>query len=268
MKEKLLSGVLAIILLAVLAGCSSIVPTPHSNPTPIMPMTAAAEPAPVAPAPADQAPIAPAREKSAPAEQTPDIEEISQPAEAKLTPDGDIVDGALATQDNPVPFGTWATVTARADGKVNTAYARISEVITDQKQAQVFIDEYNSKNPNGEIPSLEEHAEFLDYVVVEYEVFFPDDFTDYDRITFYGLIFSRENNQERWIASDGSNYYWMGSVITIDTPSRETGYPHNGDTVKCRIVYPMIKDYTDYTLLNKERVDYDSDYIYTYFSIA
>ena len=65
------------------------------------------------------------------------------------------------------------------------------------------------KNPTDQILALAEHAEFLDYILVEYEVYFHADFTDSDTITFWGLSLRRENNQEDWIASDGSNYYWI-----------------------------------------------------------
>jgi len=197
--------------------------------------------------------------------QNTDASDDSEPV--KSAPDGDIVDGALTTKEEPVPLGTWASVTVSEGGWPKSAYARISSVITDQTEVQILIDEYNNNNSSDEIPALEEHAEFLDYVVVEYEVYFPDDFSDSDYITFYGLVFSRENNQDFWIASDGSNYYWMGSVSTIDTPSEETGYPENGDTVKGKVVYPMIKDNTDYTLHYEERTEDLSAEIDIYFAV-
>lgn len=185
----------------------------------------------------------------------------------KTIPDGDIVDGALATKENPVTIGTWASITVSDGGWPKPAYARISNVITDQTEVQALIDEYNNKNSGDTIVSLEEHAEFLDYVIAEYEVYFPDNFTDSDSVSFSGLILSRENNQDQWIASDGSNYYWMGSETRIDVPSSETGYPQNGDTVTCKVAYPMIKGYTDYTLQYKERTEDLSETIETYFAI-
>jgi len=182
-------------------------------------------------------------------------------------PEGDVVDDALATKEEPVPLGTWAAITISDGGWPKPAQARIINVTADQTQTQALIDEYNTKNPNDQILSLEEHAEFLDYILVEYEVYFPADFTDSDTITFWGLILRRENNQSDWIASDGSNYYWMGSEEIIDAPSKETGYPQNGTTVKCKVVYPMIKGYTDYTLHYKERNEDLSANIDTYFAI-
>lgn len=177
----------------------------------------------------------------------------------KPAPEGDVVDGTLATQDNPVPLGTWASITVSDGGWPKPAQARIISVITDQTND--IISEYKEMNP------LEEHEEFIEYVLVEYEVYFPNDFTDSDNISFFELIFSRANNQEDWIASDGSNYYWMGSVEEIDIPDEIRKNIKNGDTVKCQIVYPMIKGYTDYTLQYQERTEDLSAKIDTYFAI-
>lgn len=197
-----------------------------------------------------------------------DSSEASASAEVSVAaPEGDVLDGALATKEEPVPLGTWAAIFISDGGWPKPAYARIINVSTDQTQTQALIDEYNTNNPNDQVIALEEHAEFLEYVLVEYEVFFPADFTDSDKITFWGLILRRENNQEDWIASDGSNYYWMGSEVIIDAPSNETGFPKNGSTVTCKVVYPMIKGYTDYTLHYQERNEDLSATIDTYFAI-
>lgn len=193
--------------------------------------------------------------------------ETTKESEVAAGPEGDIVDGALATKENPVPLGTWASIHITDGGWPKPAYARIINVSVDQTQTLALIDEYNTKNPNDTILDLAEHTEFLDYVLVEYEVYFPADFTDSDTVMFSGLILLRENNQEDWIASNGSNYYWMGSEEIIDAPSKDTGYPGSGDTVTCTVVYPMIKGYTDYTLHYKERNVDLSATIDTYFAI-
>lgn len=196
-------------------------------------------------------------------ESQPDTDES---VSGKTEPDGDIVDGKLATKENPVPFETWAAVTITDGGWPKPAYVRMVNVITDESSVQVLIDDYNEKNPGRELLELEEHAEFLEYVVVEYEMFFPADFTNSDEIRSR-ITLSRENNDEGWIASDGSNYFWMGSVETLEAPSSETGYPQNGDTVKCSIIYPMIKGKTDYTLHYQERNEDLSETIDTYFAV-
>lgn len=193
--------------------------------------------------------------------------ETTKENEVAAGPEGDIVDGALATKENPVPLGTWAAIYISDGGWPKPAHARIINVSVDQTQTLALIDEYNTKNPNDQIIDLAEHTEFLDYILVEYEVCFPADFTDSDTIMFSGLILRRENNQEDWIASDGSNYYWMGSEEVIDAPTKETGYPENGDTITCTVVYPMIKGYTDYTLHYQERNEDLSATIDTYFAI-
>lgn len=104
-------------------------------------------------------------------------------------------------------------------------------------------------------------------MLVEFEVYFPNEFTDSEKIIFYGLSISRENNQAEWIASDGSNYYWMGSEELIEIPSEIRQNLKNGDTVVFKLVYPMIKEYTDYTLHYKERNEDLSETIHTYFAI-
>lgn len=48
---------------------------------------------------------------------------------------------------------------------------------------------------------------------MEYEVFFLADFSDSDEVTFWKFIFTRVNNNDKWIVSDGSNYYWMSQLL-------------------------------------------------------
>ena len=250
MSKKLISVILAILFLVALAGCDSTKSTPSSTPDSAEPAAA------VASVPTQVSPPSP------PSEPAP-------PPEGKLVPDGTIVDGAQATKENPVPFGTWVSVTVSDGGWPKPAYVRVVNVITDQSQSQALIDEYNSKHSGNGVPSLEEHAEFLDYVIAEYEVFFPADFSDSDSISFYALSFSRKNNQEGgWIASNGSSYLSMGSMTILDGPSRETGFPKPGDTVTCKVLYSMIQDYTDYALHYDERTEDLSATIETYFAVA
>lgn len=216
-----------------------------------------------------------------PAAVTAEVESLDKSTEADTTeaeiteaetadptpPEGNIVDGALASQENPVPLGTWASITVSDGGYPKNAYARMLKVITDPAQTQALIDAYDAKNPDDPMLTLEEHAEFLEYVIVEYEVYFPGNFTDSEHINFGGIILRRENNQEDWIASDGSDYYWLGTETRMDVPSRESGYPKNGDTVQCKVAFPMIKGYTDYTLLYSERNEELTETINTYFSL-
>ena len=198
-------------------------------------------------------------------EETGDKEESEQKQASK--PEGDIIEIGKSTKDNPIPMGTWAQLTITDGGWPKTAYVRLVNVSDEQARVQSVIDAYNKNNSNNSITPLEEHAEFLDYVLVEYEVYFPTEFTESSDISFSGMVMSRNNNQEKWLASDGSDYYWMGAVSNVEVPTVETGYPVNGDTVTCKLVYPMIKNYTDYTLLYKERTEDLTETIETYFAI-
>lgn len=195
-------------------------------------------------------------------EPTPNEEVIESDPVTEATkpaPEGDVVDGALTTKENPVPFGTWGSINISDGGWPKPAQARILNVITDQSHDVIV--EHKSVNP------LEEHEEFLEYVLVEYEVYFPNEFTTSSNINFYGLILSRENNQKDWIASDGSNYYWMGSVEVIDIPKETRRNLKNGDTVICQVVYPMIIGNTDYTLHYSSKNEDLSETLNTYFAI-
>lgn len=211
----------------------------------------------------------PNTEKTEDIEESGDESELNEESEQKQAskPEGDIIEIGSSTKDNPIPMGTWAQLTITDGGWPKTAYARVVNVSDEQNQVQSVIDGYNTTHPNDSIEPLEEHAEFLDYVLVEYEVYFPTEFTESSNISFSGMVMSRNNNQEDWIASDGSNYYWMGAVTNVEVPTLETGYPVNGDTVTCKLVYPMIKNYTDYTLLYKERTEDLTETIETYFAI-
>lgn len=260
-KRRILTLILAVLILLTLAACGDTSNTGSSSTAPQYSSE-------------EQQELSSNENKQ---QETPS-EDTSQPASADFqsneasssgasAPEGDIVDGKLATKENPVPFGNWAAVTISDGGWPKPAYVRMVNVITDQTQVQALIDDYDSKNPGRELLALEEHAEFLDYVVMEYELFFPADFTTSEVIRSQ-ITLSRENNQEKWIASDGSNYYWMGSVNTLEVPTKETGYPKNGDIVKCSIIYPMIKGNTDYTLHYKERTEDLSETIDTYFAVA
>lgn len=256
MKMQLKAGVMLMILILGLSGCS----------------TAETEPS------AASVPETTEETREDAAETTEQIQEAAEETEMDTeqsesvqdeiisVPEGEVVEFAASSPENPVPVGAWASITVSDGGWPKPAYARISSVITEQEQTQELIDTYTESSGEEIIP-LEEHAEFLDYIVVEYEVFFPDGFTESDNITFWGLIFSRENEGEKWIASDGSDYYWMGSLTTIEAPSSETGYPENGDTVQCKVVYPMIKDYTDYTLCYQERTEDLEETIETFFAV-
>lgn len=59
----------------------------------------------------------------------------------------------------------------------------------------------------------------------------------------------------------------MGSEELIEIPSEIRQNLKNGDTVVFKLVYPMIKEYTDYTLHYKERNEDLSETIHTYFAI-
>ena len=178
------------------------------------------------------------------------------------------VKASESTEESPVPFETWALTTISDGGWPKKAYVRMSNVDTNQEYVLELINEHNTKKGTEEIIPLEEHAEFLDYVLVEYEIYFPEDFTDSDEIWSPELVFTRTNSNENlWVAANGSSYYWMGSVTSIDTFSDEVGYPVNGDTITCKIVYPMIKDKTDYTLRYKERPEDLSAEIEVFFAI-
>ncbi|MDR2487654.1 MAG: hypothetical protein LBD12_06770, partial [Clostridiales Family XIII bacterium] len=67
-----------------------------------------------------------------------------------------------------------------------------------------------------------------------------------------------------WIASNGSNYFWIGEMTKVVEPPSKS---KNGDTAICKTVYPMIKGYTDYTLGYKERTEDLSETIETFFAV-
>jgi hypothetical protein len=203
----------------------------------------------------------PATEATIPTEATTTTAEETMPVETEATtttaatqspasdlPEGEVVDGATATKENPVPVGTWAAVPVRASGKENLAYVRITRRVTDDSEIQATFKKFLEGIGRDEMPSLGDNEQYLEYVVIEYQVFFPSNFSESDRISFWGLSLKRSNNQQYWTASNGARFIMLGSMIDVDVPSSKTGYPKNGETVTCKVAYPMIKDYTDYTI--------------------
>ncbi|MDR1183336.1 MAG: hypothetical protein LBK67_00900 [Coriobacteriales bacterium] len=116
----------------------------------------------------------PAVEEPAPVEQKP------EPTPSSNAASGFDMSQALGldetSKDNPAPLGTWvATMKYSTQTSADSlVYVRVTALERDQTKVQSYIDAYNASNTHFALEPLE--AEDLEYVVIHYEVYFPDDF--------------------------------------------------------------------------------------------
>jgi hypothetical protein len=181
------------------------------------------------------------------------IETTKESKPSKTHPEGEIILPTAASKENPVPVGTWTAVPVRAPGQTNIGYVRITDKITDQEEIQALFDKYLEITKKESMPSLGDEEPYLEYVVVEYQVFFPANYSSSELIAFSGVTFECSNNQSKWIAEDGTKLKSLGTVLNVEAPFRPSEWPQNGDTVTCKAAFPMMKGYTDYTLMYKEK---------------
>lgn len=146
-----------------------------------------------------------------------------------------------ASIENPAKIGEWVEAKKRAtqDKDYHTIYFRLTKVITGD-EAKKIVDEYNSRSSIVEISDLEQ--EDLEYRIVTYEVYYPEDFPMSD----YGIAAVSLDLNLCNLKDSGSiaGYIGLSSVWDI---SNESDALHAGETFKeGKAVFAMVKGSSEY----------------------
>ena len=180
-------------------------------------------------------------------------------------------DSAPNTVEGAVPLGQWADVEQHSSGKNYPCKVRIVGVIRDAGEVQSRIDEYNTNASRTVEPLTGKDKDLTEYIVIEYEVLFPDDFPTVEfgnhgiyspEVSFDG----KTNNGKGFIASDGTQYVGMGMNTQLIKPSDDE-LPLPGDTFQGAILLQMIKKYDKFHLRYMYKSGDGEDYIDALFAI-
>jgi hypothetical protein len=227
MKQKIVAGLLALTVMVSFSGCAFLFKGngERTSPDDIVPST---------PAPTEEA-----TEKVT--EKATETKAESKPPQTSVTVD---------VPDEAVPLGEWQEIAVRTPSSEYYAVKmRINEYITDQDTVKEYFDTYNQKSQVMQLKELEgTNAEYLQYVVLRYEIDFPADYPPSyggQTISPPSLSLSGEpTDGEKFKSLDGKYTFWgVGSVYTIPVKSDEQ--PKPGDTLKNAMIFTMVKDYAD-----------------------
>jgi hypothetical protein len=163
------------------------------------------------------------------------------------------------SKDNPAPFGTWvATMQYSTEISADSlAYVRVTAIERDQAKVQEFIDTYNASDSYYVIDPLE--PEDLEYLILQYEVYFPDDFpvsetvgittpeVSFSLTTYEGGGFDR---------GDGTVYIGLGTGHDISPDIAYDAGLKAGETFTDGLVlFEMVKGTTDFLVETDYFVD-------------
>jgi len=238
MKKTIISICLAVGLgLTALTGCSGAQPAAESSAEPSASATAtpeAATPAPT-PSPTDEPSAQPSASESALAE-----EPVSQAAPSDIAP-------VAATIESPAAIGEWVESKRYSpeDSAYHTIYYRITN-IDPGEPAQAAVDKYNSEDHVTVFEEIQDDD--LEYCLLTYEVFFPEDYpaADYG-ITSADINFSARSPEGGAISVDGVTYIGLGQAYEV-SPSIDIDTLFPGDTWTGQAVFAMVKDFNDYII--------------------
>lgn len=154
------------------------------------------------------------------------------------------------TLDNPGLIGEWvATKTYSGEtSDYHTVYFKITGVIRGE-EAQKVVDDYNAGDHFVVMNELE--YDDLEYCVVTYETYFPEDFPEGE----YGLYSADIDLSVCNLEDSGSigNYIGLSSVWDISEDPEDF---HAGDTfTEGKAIFAMIKDFSDYLFVSSYYVD-------------
>ncbi len=177
-------------------------------------------------------------------------------AEAEEAPDlSQARDASSSSEEDPVPLGTWAktAIYATQDSTYHTVYVRIVRVTTqseDENYVQTAIEANNGYGDETDRidPAEMDIEEDAELVVLDYEVYVPEDFpTPSYGITEPKIYFTLRNIGGGGFPNlDGTDVYLsMGN--SQEMVVREAGSVYEpGHTYGERCIYSMVKGYTDY----------------------
>lgn len=145
--------------------------------------------------------------------------------------------------------GQWINTkkNAESDNKPHSVKYRVTKIDRNKSSVEKAIEEYNLSAAGTTIPNLENQK--FEYIIASYEIDYPKDFPDSE----FGImdvkmpfnIVSLEGKNV--ITMDNINY--KGLYRTWQIGPTPQGYDfYSGSTYKGKIVYIMVKDFSDYLI--------------------
>ncbi len=150
------------------------------------------------------------------------------------------------TIDNPAQLGQWVETMrySPVDSAYHTVYYRITNVVRGQ-EAQAAADAYNAEDHVMQFSALEDDN--LEYCMLEYEVYFPEDFPQEDYgITTVDLDFSVESPDGGGIEANGVAYIGLSSVVDISVAPEINEFYAGQTFTEGKAIYAMVKGVSDY----------------------
>ncbi len=171
---------------------------------------------------------------------------LEKAAEAAGAPED--LEPVPATIERPAGLGEWVETKrySAQDSACHTVYVRITAVERGSETVQAEIDAYNAAGHVVSFEALEDDA--LEYGLMRYEVYFPDDFPQADwGITTVDLTFSITTREGGGIQDqNGTAYIGLSTVYDIsENPDIDSFYAGSTFTGG-KAVFAMVKGVDDY----------------------
>lgn len=188
-----------------------------------------------------------------------DEEDVETDASAsEPTESGEVSDAYTADQTSetePVPLGEWGQITSYSteDDQYHTTYHRITQITSESEDPDYIQSAFDEHNDLAEHDFQEVYPEDVDlpadveWLVVDYEIYYPEDFPTGDYgITENGVSLSAKNPEGGGIPSqDGTSVYLaLGTPEALYVDTIENSQP--GDIRKARNLYTMVIDYDEF----------------------
>ena len=166
---------------------------------------------------------------------------------------GDNNDCSSSGKDSNIKYkeiGSWEKTKkkAEADKKKHTVEFRINKVETRPDKVAKEIEKYNS-SAKGDLIETDSENDKTGYIIAYYDVKFPKDFPDSDfGITDVAIKFKITSMDGKEELTAGNTVY-KGLSEAKEIGDMPVGYDfYSGQTYKGKILYLMVKDYTDYCI--------------------
>ncbi|MDL2236486.1 hypothetical protein LJC56_01435 [Christensenellaceae bacterium OttesenSCG-928-K19] len=237
MKKSLFGIVLVVIMLAVVfSGCTDV---QEPAETAMPETTQEQEQAPT------EEPIPEPTEEATP--------ELTQEQESEPTKDGDIsadpgeIVPVETMAENPAKIGEWVETKrySTESGNYHTVFYRILNI----ERGDAALSAVQRYNDEGHVTYFEEIEDSdLEYCLLTYEVYFPEEFPAGDLgITMATIELGATNPAGGGITANGRTYIGLGATHDI-SPNLEAKDLYPGDTWVGEAIFAMAKDYSDYVI--------------------
>ena len=186
----------------------------------------------------------------APSETAAPVTQAAAPAE--ITP----VQTAI---DAPAKIGEWVETKrySAEDSGYHTVYYRVTNVARGD-EAKKAVDAYNAEDHAVVIGEVEGE---LEYGLIEYEVYFPEDFPQADYgITSIDINFSVTSPDGGGIKANGMSYIGLSSVWDISKAPEINEFYAGQTFTEGKAVFAMVKGVTDYVFEVSYYLD-DEEYV-------